>query len=153
MWLIFKSTNRFLRTNHIHVTIFPVIIYHFKRNYWVYLSYPNKSVCIPVSKVHFLYYTSYICTKQTNIKIPIQNQYKVKADTSDFTHDRLFRQVGIWEEAAEQLSINKLSFVNTGIDDINVGNIHDNSCKSVQSKYLPNLETTSYVLCKLDYKK
>jgi hypothetical protein len=58
-----------------------------------------------------------------NVTNPNPNEYKLTAIVLDIADHRFFKPVGIQKDEIDKRSFLKLSFVNKGLEGINLGNI------------------------------
>lgn len=79
----------------------------------------TKLYSLPLSKLHSLFN---LCL-ETTVTNPHSNQYKLTAIMSDIASHRLFKPVCIGKDEKEKSSFLKLSFVNKGLDGVNLDNI------------------------------
>ena len=79
----------------------------------------SKLFSLSLSKLHALY-NSYLVNHVIN---PNSNEYKLTAIVMDIAGHRLFTPVGIKKDEIDKRSFLRLSFVNKGLDGINLGNI------------------------------
>ena len=78
-------------------------------------------------------------THVNNVTNPNSNGYKLTAIVLDIAGHRLLKPVGIKKDEIDKRSFLKLSFVNKGLDGINLGNIlHHKSVKSRIPPYSKN---------------
>jgi hypothetical protein len=67
-----------------------------------------------------------------NVTNPNLNEYKLTAIVLDIGDHRFFKPVGIQKDEIDKRSFLKLSFVNKGIEGINLGNILHNKSSICQ---------------------
>ena len=72
-----------------------------------------------------------------NVTNPNSNEYKLTAIVLDIATHRFFKPVGIQKDEIDKCSFMKLSFVNKGLEGINLGNIlHNKSIKCLIQPYV-----------------
>ena len=76
-----------------------------------------------------------------NVTNPNPNEYKLTAIVLDIADHRFFKPVGIQKDEIDKRSFLKLSFVNKGLEGINLGNILYN--KSIICQIQPYFEVQS----------